>query len=673
ERLDVPPFGNVVDYLGYGGIYREVSLKIVDPIHIQDVFAKTSDVLNDDKKLTIELKTSYVTPNTTLDITLHDLNDNLIHEVVNYKLTENKISLTELVKGTQNWDIQNPHLYMLSCTIKENNMVKDIVTTRIGFREIAFKTDGFFLNGKKVKLSGLNRHQSFAHVGYAMPKSVQEKDATILKEELGLNIVRTSHYPQSVHFLNKCDEIGLLVFEEIPGWQHISDLAEWRTVVMENVKDMIIRDRNHPSIILWGVRINESGDCDDLYLETNKLAHELDDTRQTGGVRCIPGSNLLEDVYTYNDFVHRGNNEALAVVENITKSTDAPYLVTEYGGHMFPTKRFDHETRRVDHALIHARVLNHMYQDDRISGAIGWCMFDYNTHQDFGSGDKICYHGVLDMYRIPKIAAAVYSSQQDAYPVLEISSTMNIGEHSGGQLGDTYIFTNLDEVKFFRNDQYITTFTGKNEDFKHLPHPPIFIDDMIGDGLKVECFSESDAQIVKDILHYGMRNEANLSDEYKEKLAPILTKYNLVEDDYNAIYNKHIGTWGWKSLTYRFEGYKNGELIKTVTKGAVTKASLDIKIDSDVLVEDTTYDVTRVVCQAVCQNGNVLPYSNDGLSVSVSGPIELVGPSTLSLIGGARGFYLKSTGESGTAVVTINSESLGNYEFSVEVKKINQD
>lgn len=122
-------------------------------------------------------------------------------------------------------------------------------------------------------------------MGYAMPASIQRMDAEVLKKELGLNAVRTSHYPQSQEFINRCDELGLMVFTEIPGWQHIGDEA-WKAQAVENVKDMVIQYRNHPSIILWGVRINESQDDDEFYRRTNAIAHKLDDTRQTGGVRA---------------------------------------------------------------------------------------------------------------------------------------------------------------------------------------------------------------------------------------------------------------------------------------------------------------------------------------------------------------------------------------------------
>ena len=151
----------------------------------------------------------------------------------------------------------------------------DAVNTRFGFREAVFKEDGFYLNGKKMKLRGLNRHQSYPYVGYAMPKSMQKLDTDLIKEELGLNAVRTSHYPQSHHFMDRCDELGLLVFTEIPGWQHIGD-ESWQEQAKKNTQEMVLQYRNHPSVILWGVRINESMDNDDLYKETNRIAHELD-------------------------------------------------------------------------------------------------------------------------------------------------------------------------------------------------------------------------------------------------------------------------------------------------------------------------------------------------------------------------------------------------------------
>ena len=187
--------------------------------------------------------------------------------------------------------------------------------------------------------------------------SMQIFDADILKKELGVNAVRTSHYPQSQDFIRRCDEIGLLVFTEFPGWQHIGD-EEWKRQAVQNLKEMIVQYRNHPSIILWGVRINESQDDDVFYRETNRVAHELDDTRATGGVRMLKKSHLLEDVYTYNDFLHDGRHPGCNPKRKVTPDMKKPYLISEYNGHMFPTKPFDDEEHRTEHAIRHANVLN---------------------------------------------------------------------------------------------------------------------------------------------------------------------------------------------------------------------------------------------------------------------------------------------------------------------------
>ena len=137
----------------------------------------------------------------------------------------------------------------------------------------------FYINGKKMKLSGINRHEQWPWIGRAANDKLQASDADLIKET-GLNAVRCSHYPQSKSFLERCDEIGLIVFEEAPGWQDIGN-DTWKEVYIENVKEMISRDKNHPSIISWGVRVNESYDDHDLYEKTNGIAREMDSTRPT--------------------------------------------------------------------------------------------------------------------------------------------------------------------------------------------------------------------------------------------------------------------------------------------------------------------------------------------------------------------------------------------------------
>lgn len=668
ENEEIPPFGKVIDYLAYGGIYREVWLEIRGKKYIKDIFIRTYDVLAPAKTLDIDIELSELCPGMSVEFKLLNSNNELVSSFAFTFGDSIKGNIRGRVNDIQPWGIETPVLYILQAILKANNEEIDSKTIRVGFREALFRSDGFYLNEKKIKLIGLNRHQSYPYVGYAMPETAQKRDADLLKFELGVNIVRTSHYPQSAHFLDRCDEIGLLVFEEIPGWQYIGK-EKWKELSCQNVRDMIVRDRNHPSLVLWGVRINESPDCDQLYMKTNSIAHELDNTRQTGGVRNFKGSKLLEDVYTYNDFSHYGSNAALEFPGRVTKA-NAPYLVTEYNGHMFPTKRFDNEDIRLEHALRHMRVLDNMVGSDRISGAIGWCMFDYNTHKDFGSGDRICYHGVSDMFRIPKLAWYVYASQQEHTPVLELSSSMDIGEHPAGHLGTVYAFTNCDFIKLYKNNEFIKIFYPDWKQFPNLKHAPIKIDDFIGDQLtKYENISSRDSHKMKNILRYASRYGMNLPLSSKLIMGRLMLKYKLSMDDGMRIFGTYVSNWGGQRITFRFEGYKDGQLVKSVVKGTSESTHLEVQPDSITLIEADTYDVTRIVLKALDQNNNLLNYSNDAMDVETEGPVEVIGPKCIALIGGARAFWVKTTGKSGRGIVKIISEKYGIHELELEVIK----
>jgi len=225
---------------------------------------------------------------------------------------------------------------------------------------------------------------------------------------------------------------------------------------------MIQRDWNHASIVIWWVRINESPDSHDFYTRTNALAHVLDTTRPTGGVRYISESELLEDVYTMNDFIlgneENGGNRPRTPLRPQLEVTGLDRVVrcmiTEFGGHMYPTKNHDQEQRHGEHVTRHLEVLNAMYGDPQIAGAIGWCAFDYNTHKDFGSGDRICHHGVMDMFREPKFAAYAYASQGDPAGgvVLKPVTFWARGERNIGGALPLIVLTNCEEIELRYGD-----------------------------------------------------------------------------------------------------------------------------------------------------------------------------------------------------------------------------
>lgn len=650
ESLNIPPFGFVIDYLCYGGLYREVTLEVKEPEYIKEVLIENTGLR--------EIRVRIASECGSLVTDIVDNSGAVISSAVG-KAFELNVPEAEL------WSVDSPALYTARVRAMRGGECVDEKRLRFGFRTVKFKSDGFYLNGERLKIRGLNRHQAYAYVGYAMPRSVQELDAEILKNELGVNAVRTSHYPQSQHFISRCDELGLLVFTEIPGWQHIGD-EDWKRQAVKNTDEMVRQYMHHPSIMLWGVRINESQDCDELYRRTNAVAHTLDSGRQTSGVRYIEKSRLLEDVYAYNDFSHCGDNAGLKPKKSVTAKKHNGYLVSECNGHMFPTKAFDDERHRLDHALRHAKVLDAMYADDDISGIFPWCMFDYNTHQDFGSGDGICYHGVMDMFRNPKLASAVYASQSEYKPCCVVSSSMDIGEHPAGDIGRVYVFTNADCVRLFKDGVFVREFAPSREEYPALPHPPVIIDDFIGELLITqEGFDEKTAAAVKEcLLAVAKFGPSSLPPKILAKFARLMLLKGFKFSDGVELYGKYIGNWGGEATKWRFDAVKGGKLICSVTRSPGQRVHLEVSTSKTQLCEGDTYDAAAVRIRAVDEHGNLAPYWQEPVILKCSGPIMLIGPEIISLKGGSGGCYVKTCGSSGSAELCVNDIKI-KFEINV--------
>lgn len=681
ENLNVPPFGYVIDYMTYGGIYRDVRLEVKEKVSLSDIFVHTA----------IDFRSSPVTAQITSEITLTESDENvtirqyympkstaaaqeswrlLCEQTVSTDVScDKEFSLTATITAPLLWDTEEANLYILKTQLLyQDNTILDETETRFGIREAVFKKDGFYLNGRKLRIRGLNRHQSFPYVGYAMPKSMQRLDADLLKKELGLNAVRTSHYPQSHYFLERCDELGLLVFTEFPGWQHIGDDA-WKAQAVANAEDMIRQYRNHPSIILWGIRINESPDDDAFYEKTNAVAHKLDPSRPTGGVRAMKKSHLLEDVYTYNDFLHDGEMPGCDPKKKVTSDMEKPYLISEYNGHMYPTKAFDNEERRSEHAIRHANVLDAVAGQPDIAGSFGWCMFDYNTHKDFGSGDRICYHGVMDMFRNPKLAANIYACEQEQTPVLEITSSMDIGEHPGCNRGNIYILSNADSVKMYKNDRFIKEYLPGMSPYKHLKHGPILIDDFIGDSFaQNERFRPKHAKEITDAMNLVARGSLNhIPKRLYLTALKLLLIYHIDFAEVTRLYTKYIGDWGGTATIYRFDAIKDGKVVKSVTKEPVREIRLEAEADHTILTEQHSYDVALVRIRAVDDHGNVLPFYQEPVRLITEGDISIIGPDTIALQGGMGGTYVKSTGRSGRGALLLQSQTAGEIRIPFQI------
>ena len=655
ENPEVPPFGFVIDYLTYGGLYREVWLDVREQSYIEDIFVTTPtpDTVH------AEVKTQGADL-CRLSILELDGTCLLVKETsfpANLHLPKAKL-----------WTLEDPHRYILKCELLDGyGKVVDTQEVNFGIRTIEFREDGFYLNGKKTFLRGLNRHQCYPYIGYAAPESLQREDARILKEELGCVAVRTSHYPQCQYFIDECDKLGLLVFTEIPGWQHIGGEG-WKEQTCENVKEMVLQYRNHPSIVLWGVRINESQDCDELYKQTNAIAHRLDPSRPTSGVRFLEKSHLLEDVYSFNDFSHTGNNGGVRPKKAVAPTTDKAIIISEHNGHMFPTKSFDPWSKRQEHALRHARVLNDAIADGNHAGCFGWCMFDYPTHKDFGSGDRVCHHGVMDAFRNPKLAAAVYAAQQEETPVLVVGSPMDIGDYPGGQIGDVYAFTNASEVALYKNGQFVGKL--RFDDWKSLSHSPLRVEDTVGCLLETqEGFDKKKADLLrKCLVAIGKKGLARLSLADYLRMAYAMIRYKLNYSDAFALYGKYIGNWGGEATQWRFDAIDSEQVVASVTCCPSAKLHLEATPSATSLAEKQSYDMAAVRIRILDEYGNIAPYAQLPVLLALEGAAELVGPDVVTAEGGMCGTYIRTTGQSGTAKLTVSTAQTGSVtiEFTIQ-------
>jgi len=602
ERPDIPPFGYQIDYLTFGGIYREVSLRLVPGTFIENIFAKPKDVLSGHPMLDVDCHLQHLEASheaMTLEVELRDGDSVLAKSSQNVPPSDlTKESMAHSVRldnlgAIKLWDLTHPNLYSVHVRLMRGTQVIDEDKRTFGFRHAEFTDHGFALNGKVIKLRGLDRHQTFPFVGQAMPGRCQRSDARILRHKLHCNIVRTSHYPQSRHFLDACDEMGLLVLEEIPGWQHIGDEA-WKLISIDNVSRMIRRDWNHPSIVLWGVRINESRDDHDFYVRTNALAHRLDPTRPTGGIRYFQESEFLEDVFTMNDFGFP------------LKPPNHPrYLNTEFVGHTYPTKTIDQVERLTEHAMRHARIHNQLASNPQYGGGIGWCAFDYNTHSDFGSGERICYHGVTDIFREPKPAAGFYKSQCDPEEevVLEPAFHWARGDESIG-FTKAVVCSNCDHLKYYVADKLVAEASPNRAEFAHLRYPP-FVADL----------------------------------------------------------GRVIDNWG----DLRLEGYIKGRLaISKTLSGRGVDQKFSLHPDDTSLIADGA-DATRVVLRVTDDFGAIRPFANDAIKFQLEGPGEIIGDNPFALIGGTGAIWIRAKEQAGTVKLIATHPYLGTQQLQFEI------
>ncbi len=628
-NIDVPPdrpapyTSRSVDYWQPGGIYRQVRLRAVPQVFIADVFARPASVLDPaqrhvDVQVTVD---AAVVPQGSARIVVGLRDGSRTVASASAPVTISKPGQTTVtatltgLAGITLWDIDNPKLYTVVATLVLGGTPVHDYRTRIGFREASFQPDGFFLNGRRVKLFGVNRHQFFPFAGGAMSARVQRRDAAIMRQELNCNMVRCSHYPQDEAFYDACDELGLMVWEEIPGWGYFGDAA-WQAAMYRDVGDMIVRDRNHPCVIVWGAMPNEAGEHVTAYTANNELAHSLDDSRPTGGDGSPSDASFVFDVFSRHDYSYVTGPDGLKepTLQPPTDAAGRPYLVCEAVGTLSgPYKyyrRTDPQQVQQGQAAAHARVHDISFSDDRYCGLLAWSGYDY----DSGNGneyDGVKYTGVVDLFRIPKPGAAIYQAQIDPKirPVIAPAFYWDFGPTSPvTSLASAMICANLDRLEIYVGGSHYATVTPDTAGYGHLPYPPSFAD-----------FSSVDGSSHPEL---------------------------------------------------RIDGYLGSTLVasRSFSSDPATDR-LSVAADDAELVADGS-DETRVVFRAVDSYGAPRPYAGGQVELSVQGPGVLVGdnPFDFAAAGGAGAVWIRTLpGPAGTVTVRAAHPALGSGTVTIRV------
>jgi beta-galactosidase len=481
-----------LDFNMYGGLYRNAWLTIKDNVYISHpiladkvagggVFITYPKVSKEESH--VKIKTHIINEDRA------SKNIQVVNKVVfNGSVVKETTSETTLIgsgKGieieevmsiynSKLWSPKNPNLYHLETTVLVDGKMVDKETNQFGIRVFEFKNNELYINKEKTFLRGVNRHQEYPYVGYALSDNAQYRDAKKIKDG-GFDYIRLSHYPQSSAFMDACDELGLVVVDAIMGWQYYGDSDAFRNQCYKSATELIRRDRNRPSVLAWEVSLNETKMPVFFMEKLNAIVHAE-----------YPGDNVyscgwMDDVY---DIYFQARQHRLMHPHELK---DKPYSVSEYGDWEYYSNnaglnqdklpkniRLIKSSRQLrefgeERLLQQAYNLQESHNDNFNTTAYSdsyWVMYDYNR----GYYDNLEASGVMDIFRLPKFGYYFYKSQRDPSEEIVLNVATYWNEKSPTNVK---VFSNVDKVKLFLNDNLIAEQApDKDSISNNLGHPP---------------------------------------------------------------------------------------------------------------------------------------------------------------------------------------------------------
>ncbi|RHO74024.1 DUF4982 domain-containing protein [Parabacteroides sp. AF48-14] len=642
-----------MDFYYYSGIYRDVRMEITDKIYVTDPlqedlvagggqFVTFPEVTKEKAKTHVATHIRNLTDqDATLSVLsrLKDSTGRVVSEIKTPVDLPGRSAWTVgqdlIVERPALWHPYDPNLYTLQTQLLSENKVLDETVREIGIRTIRYTAEeGFFINGEKLYMRGANRHQAFAYVGDAASNSMQVRDVIDLKRG-GYNAVRAAHYPNDPAFLDACDRYGLLVVECIPGWQFYNPDSTFIKRLYEVGRQMIRRDRNHPSVVLWETALNESRYPVSLAKEIFDLSH----AEYPGDQMYTAGDYFgHEEMEPYYDVFYKQASKFPKdgdVMSNYPEDfiSVKPLFTREWGDGVGEKPRVslqENEEEQMRQCRSRIEQLNGR-------GYFDWCMLDANPHMgghfvwsynDYarGSQDETMYSGVVDINRCSKFSYYMLQSMRDKSvsqpglyegPMVFIAS-YNASAALASSTTDITVFSNCDEVRLYRNDKLIGTQT-------------------------------------------------------REERTPLYR--SVVEKGGSPVFVFNAG--GYEAGELKAEALVGGAVVATHRVSTPEKADrlvVDIKTDCIIPIADGS-DMIPVYIKVCDKNGSLVYDSGQEIMIQVSGEGVLIG-DTIRRIGinpqkveGGVGFaFVRTTKKAGKITVKATAKGLSAGEAEIVTK-----
>ncbi len=649
DNPDIPPGKNhdQLDFSYFGGLYRDVKLVVTDSLHVTDavaanrvagggIFVRTESASSASAKIFAQadvMNEGGDEKNVSVRFTAFAPDGEKVAEMnLNFSTfasgAERETNCALVISHPQLWQPDHPWLYTLKTEILRGTKVADAVSTRFGIRTLAYDDKlGFVLNGSPLTLRGANRHQDFPWLGNAVPDNAAYREIKRLKAA-GFNFMRLAHYPQSPAVMDACDELGLMVSVCTPGWQHFSSSEMFTNLAVQNVREMVRWHRNHPSVIMWEVSLNETYGHDAFYAECARAAHEEfpgDQMFTAGDSYASKDSRHFEVPYAgWGGFYQRG---AAPGFENQKRSFAREYGDYEFGG--------EHSTTRVargdgENALL-LQAWNFIWshnQNAAMPWLIGDCIWEgVDNFRGCSAENPIARCGALDYLRLPKFSYYFFQSQR-----AENQPSIFIANYWTPRSSPTkvVVFSNCEEVELFLNGKSL----GRQKPDRgpdsaygvwHPEADPVYM-------AKGKNVHEDEAATAKSLSQPGDKN------------------YRAMFDGGNCRHIEHppftFAPVNFAPGELKAVGYVGGKIVAEAarhTPGQPAQLKLAADLENVPLAADgaDAVFIRATVCDA---DGNPVPDATNLVAFTVSGAAGLISPATARAEAGIATALIRSGG-----------------------------